>query len=213
MGRKKHKGPREANGRLSRAKEPALALASRPEPADHLALDIKARHLMQQWGIGRNIEVEVVDPKTGELTKEIQLVPITRQAARNPLYGTFCGLLYQTKELSREQYDSGQRILDLRNLEMKRIGSESAIYERLGFQSGVLSQDELDKRQRAISAKWGELKHCIQEAQNQHRGNLWAALQYCLFEDQAFPHMIGDLRLALNVGTRFFGIGQRRKAA
>ena len=208
MAKKRKNGPREPNGRLSRAKDPQRAAMMREEPADQLALDVRAKHLALHWGIGT--KGEVID-EHGEIKDGI--VPMPRQQARNPLYGTFYGLLYQTKELSREQYETCQRILDLHNLEMKRIGADNAIYERLGFQSGILTQDELDKRQRAISAKWGQLKQAIQAEQNYQRGNLWAALQYCLFENQSFTHMVGDLRLALNAGGRFFGVGQKRKAA
>jgi len=207
--RTNYKGPRQPDGKPSRAKDPSRAAMMREEPADQLALDVRAKHLAVKWGIGTKAEVA---DEFGEI-KDV-IIPIPRQQARNPLYGTFHGLLYQTKELSREQFDTCQRILDLHNLEMKRIGADNAIYERLGFQSGFLSQDELDQRQRAISAKWGQLKTMIQAAQNEHRqGNLWAALQFCLFDDQAFTHMVGDLRLALNAGARFFGVSQKRKAA
>lgn len=191
MAKKRKSGPREKNGRISRAKEPRMNETPREEPADELALGIRAKHLAEQWGV--NVT--------------------SMQEARNPLYSTFVGILYTKRELSREQYDAGQRVLDLRNLEMKRIACENAIYERFGFSSGILSPEQFNERQRAISAVWGDFKRSIQTAQNEHRGNLWAALQYCLYEDQSFTHMIGDLRLALNVAHRFFSTAQRRKAA
>lgn len=191
MAKKRKNGPREKNGRISRAKNPGMNETQRAEPADEMTLEIRAKHLAAQWGV-----------KVASM-----------QEARNPMLGTFIGVLHVRKELSREQYDAGQRVLDLRNLEMKRIACENAIYERFGFSSGVLSPEQFDERQRAISAVWGDFKRSIQSAQNEHRGNLWAALQYCLYEDQSFPHMIGDLRLALNVAHRFFSTAQKRKAA
>lgn len=60
--------------------------------------------------------------------------------------------------------------------------------------------------------KWKGLQAAIQTEQGFHenRGaNVWAAVNYLLERDEQVPHMIGDLRLALNAIGHHLGIIQR----
>lgn len=201
-GPKRKPVPREPNGR-----------AMRSEPADRLALETRARHLMDRWGICDKIKVDIADLETGELTKQEQIVPISRQAATNPLLSTFVGTLYYTKDISQVQYEASQTYIKMVNQERKRIASKDTHYEPPESLSEAKSQDEMDTASRAQAERYGELQKAIQAAQNHHRGNLWTALSHCVLRDEPLHHMVGDLRLALNAVDHFVNPERVKKAA
>lgn len=182
-GPKRKNVAREPNGR---------AVRSTQEPADSVAISARAKMLEQQWGI---------DPKH------------SKEAARQPLTGTFVGTLYFTKQISRIQYDASQSFLTLLNKERKRTNSALAHYEASETLSELRSQDDIDASNRALAARYSDMQRAIQAAQNYQRGNLWAALQFCVTENNGFDHMIGDLREALNALDHFFNGVRARKAA
>jgi len=182
-GRKRHNVEREPNGR---------ALRTIPEPADSVAIEARAKVLTAHWGISAK------DAK---------------EAAKQPLTSTFIGLLYYTKQISKVQYEASQSFLALLNKERKRTSSALAHYEAAEGSGPMLSQDDIDTRNRATAAKYQALQKAIQDAQNYQRGNLWAAIQYCVVDNNGFEHMIGDLRLALNAVDQFFNGVRARRAA
>lgn len=60
--------------------------------------------------------------------------------------------------------------------------------------------------QRAV-AKWEGIKQAIYAEQEIHtHANMWGAVNYLLDRDEQHPHMIGDLRLALNAIGHKLGI-------
>ena len=141
--------------------------------------------------------------------------------ARDQKAGSFVGRLRiagqnkRAEGISEAQYDAALRYLELRNLALKRIGSEAAIYER-GDMTGAAS-DEADQARRAeaIKARWEAALAAVQAKQNECRGsNLAAALDYCVVRDESHVHMIGDLRLALNaLADHFTGNRKAQKRA
>jgi len=162
---------REPNGRISRAITP-------PEPADKLALEVRARQL--------GVSVE---------------------KARDPRLGTYIGRLAilgaKHGGLSDEQYQAALTFLEIRNNWLRAIGSPAAHYEeRIALSEGE-SQEEAVKRDKA---RYETMMKALQEAQFDNRQeNLGAALQYLVIEDKELPYMIGTLRLALNALARHFG--------
>lgn len=65
-----------------------------------------------------------------------------------------------------------------------------------------------------LLSRWEGIKAAIYAAQGLHenRGaNMWAAVNYLLDRDEQHPHMIGDLRLALNAIGHHLGVIPRLK--
>jgi len=191
-GPKRKNVAREPNGR---------ALRTIPEPADEVAIAARAKTLMAHWKIKDDA------PDYGAKVKE------AKEAARQPLTGTFIGLLYFNKEISKIQYEASQTFLTLTNQERKRTNSALAHYEASETLSELRSQEDIDASNRALQARYIAMQKAIQEAQNYQRGNLWAALQFCVVDNRGFEHMIGDLRLALNALDLFFNGVRARRAA
>ena len=190
MGRKRKNGPREPNGKPSRAMNPTKY--KEPEAANETPLQLRAK----VFGLTMQ---EARDQKAGSFIGRLQM--LHRRDATDP------------SGLSQEQYDAGIRYLELRNQFQKQIGSGEAIYERTEGLTSVMSEADRESQWHKIKARWGDVRQCIQDAQNQQRGNLWAALDYCVVRNEAHGQMIGDLRLALNALAKFFERGKARTAA
>jgi len=161
---------REPNGRISRAKRIR-------EPADRLALSVRARHL--------GVSVE---------------------EARDPRLSTYIGRLYrlgaQAGGLSEEQYDAALAFLEIRNKYLWAIGSPAALHEE---GTGVLDDVGYEEAVKRDRARYGAMLKALQTAQFEHRhDNLFAALQYLVIDDVELPHMLGALRLALNALNNHF---------
>lgn len=182
-GPKRKNVAREPNGR---------ALRTIPEPADEVALSARAKMLCQQWGI-KDTEAKVL--------------------AKDPFSSTFVGTLQRLGQITKIQYDASQTFLTLTNQERKRTNSALAHYEASETLSELRSQEDIDASNRALQARYIAMQKAIQEAQNYQRGNLWAALQFCVVDNRGFEHMIGDLRLALNALDLFFNGVRARRAA
>ncbi len=160
---------------------------SKAEPIDTVALDARVRMLKDKWRVGKD-------------------------DAKEPLLSTFVGRLYFTKQISKVQYEASQSYLTLSNREQKRIASGDAHYEHGETIAPIRSQDEIDEANRTLKDRYAAFQRAIQVAQNQSRGNLWAALQYCKSTND-HDHMVGDMRLALNAADLFFNGARSKKAA
>lgn len=182
-GRPKKTGPREPNGRLART-------VIKDENAEPLALRARVFGLTEK---------DAKDQKAGSFIGRLRL---KRQNDRNSPDG-----------LDEEQYEAGLRYLELRNLYHKQIGAEEAIYESGVFSGMEASEEERSRRWASIRDRWHGAIAAVQAKQNESRGNLFAALDYCVVRDAMHVHMIGDLRLALNALADYFRRGKLRKAA
>ena len=191
MARKKRKGPREPNGRLSRAKKPT---GDKPvqEAADKSPLELRAK----VFGLS---QAEAKDQKAGSFIGRLRLA--RQRNERSP------------EGISEDQYEAGLRYLELRNLFHKQIGAEQAIYERGTFSGVMATEEDRAARWATIRMKWLQATDAIQQSQNATRGNLFAALDYCVIRDESHTHMIGDLRQALNALHGYFAKGKARRAA
>jgi len=163
---------REPNGRISRA-------ITLPEPADKLALEVRARQL--------GVSVE---------------------AARDARLATYIGRLAilgvedGAGGISDEQYKAAQTFLEIRNNWLRAIGSPAAVFEeRIGLPDGQAQEEAV----RHDKARYEAMMTALQEAQFDNRQeNLRAALQYLVIDDLELAYMIGALRLALNALHRHF---------
>lgn len=148
---------------------------------------------------------------------------LTEKEARDQKAGTYVGRLClagmrnSADGISQPQYDAAQAYLEARQNFQKAIKSPNALATGSGGASGAEGAGYEQWCQRAV-AKFEAIKQAIQTEQGYHenRGaNMWAAVNYLLDRDEQQPHMIGDLRLALNATGHHLGIipKPREKAA
>ncbi|CAF28222.1 hypothetical protein PRJBM_01429 [Bartonella henselae] len=165
--------PREPNGRISRAKRPNKAVPQ-------VTIEMRAKHF------GLSIE-----------------------EAKNPLSSSYIGRLYMlgTKQngsgINKEQYDTAQRYLQIRNDYLCAKGLPSGYYDNF---THALS-DEKAKKQwvRRATDHYEEMQEAIKEAQQLHRQhNFHGALQYLVVEDQSLPSLVCSLRLILDALHKHF---------
>ncbi|WP_375651776.1 hypothetical protein [Bartonella sp. LB28NMGDW] len=170
---------REPNGRISRAQSPS-------ESALQSAIEMRAKHF------GLSLE-----------------------EAKNPLVGTYIGRLCllgykgDSSGISKEQYDTAQRYLQIRNDYLCAKGLPNGYYD--GFTHSA--SDEKAKKQwvqRATNC-YEDMQEAIKEAQYLHRQhNFHAALQYLVIEDQPLPNLVGSLRIILDALYKHFDCSSKK---
>lgn len=139
---------------------------------------------------------------------------LTEKEARDQKAATYVGRLClagmrkSTDGISEAQYDAAVAYLEARQNFKRAVKSPDALATGNGGASGVEGPGYEEWCQRAVR-KWEAIQASIQTEQGFHenRGaNMWAALDYLVLRDQQHPHMIGDLRLALNAVGHHLGI-------
>lgn len=148
-------------------------------PADVVALDARRRHL-----------------------------GLTKDQAKDQKAGTFIGylnLLGPTDGLSNAQYEGAINYINLREAYLRAINAPGRVVDGAAGIPTTEITEAYEDWVRGTKETYTACRDAIQEAQNEHRGcNLWAALDYCIHQDQRVNHMIGDLRLLTNALARFF---------
>lgn len=144
---------------------------------------------------------------------------LTEKEARDQKAATYVGRLClagmrsTTDGITEAQYDAATAFRDAYQNFQKAVKSPDALATGNGGASGAEGAGYETWCQRAI-AKWEGIQKAIQTEQGFHenRGaNMWAALDYLVGRDQQHPHMVGDLRLALNAVGHHLGMIQRPK--
>ena len=177
---------REPNGRISRAKEPPSKLALEAR-ARMTGLSIERAHDQQagQW--------------LGRLHMTYQTWHRQDRSKDNP---------QPPMSISTGQYHALLSFQTMHNNYLKAVGAPGAIYD--GGGQGLGDEDAAETWARFTKQKYEGARHVIQEAQNGCPGNLWAALDHCVIQEQQMPHMIGDLRVLANaLVVHFSGKGRR----
>jgi len=179
---------RHARGKVGRplvegmAREPngRISRTRRPsEPVDKLALQARARKM------GVSIE-----------------------QARDPCLATYIGRLYRLGDkaggISRDQYAAALTFLEVRNNWSRAILSPGATWDECAQRTFGETQEETTRRN---IARFEAMMKAIREAQLFNRtDNLQAVLQYIVIDDLELPHMVGTLRVILNVLHKHFFI-------
>lgn len=146
---------------------------------------------------------------------------LTEKEARDQKAATYVGRLClagqrnNTDGISPPQYDAAVAYMEARQNFKRAVKSPDALATGSGGASGVDGPGYDEWCQRAVR-KWEAIQVAIQTEQGFHenRGaNMWAAVNYLLERDEQVPHMIGDLRLALNAVGHHLGIIPRQKHA
>ncbi len=139
---------------------------------------------------------------------------LTEKEARDQKAATYIGRLClaghrkSTDGISQDQYEAAQAYLEARQNFQKAVKSPNALATGSGGASGAEGAGYDQWCQRAV-AKFEAIKLAIQTEQGFHenRGaNMFAAVNYLLERDEQIPHMIGDLRLALNAIGHHLGM-------
>lgn len=150
-------------------------------PADIVALDARRRHL------GLTVE-QAKDQKAGSFIGYLNLI--------GPSDG-----------LSDDQYEAATNYLGLHNAYLRAIGAPGRVLDgETGIPASEVTDAYIDW---VIDTKevYADCRKAIQESQNEARhANLWAALDYCIIQDQHIHRMIGDLRILCNCLARFFRV-------
>jgi hypothetical protein len=172
---------REPNGRITRAKEPPAKLALEVRARMH-KLSIDKAHDQQagQW-LGRLHMAYQAWHRTGRGKDEPQ----------------------PPMSISTGQYHALLSYQGLHNDHLKAVGAPGAYYDAHGLRAGT---DE------EAAARWAEgvkrrhmaARKAIQSEQNHSHGDLWAALDLCIIQEQQHPHMIGEVRTLGNVLRKLF---------
>jgi len=111
------------------------------------------------------------------------------------------------------QYDAAERYREVYNDKRKAECSSGAYYDNIGS-IGASDPDEYEAWVKRAKQAYTDARKAIDEAQAETRnGNIYAAVQFMLENDQFFPHMLGDIRLACNALHRHFFTQKRRKVA
>jgi len=177
---------REPNGRISRSKE----------PPSKLALEARAR-MMQ-------ISIEAAkDQKAGTYLGLLHMAYLAWEKSRkskNP------EALQPEQSLSTAQYHALLSAKEMHNDYLKAIGAPGAHYDPYFGDGG--DPDAHARWCAKAKEKWEKVKATVREAQFEDRtSNLWAALDYCVIQEQSMPHMILSLKSLGNVLARSFQRG------
>ncbi|WP_208441543.1 hypothetical protein [Bartonella raoultii] len=163
---------REPNGRISRAQNPRR---SSPQQT----IEMRAKHF------GLSIE-----------------------EAKNPLVGSYIGrlCLLGSKQdalgISKEQYETAQRYLQIRNDYLCAKGLPNGYYDDFTHASDEKAQRQWLER---ATNRYEDMQEVIKEAQHLHRQhNFHAALQYLVVEDQPLSYLVCSLRMILDVLHNYF---------
>ncbi|EJF74306.1 hypothetical protein HWV54_02990 [Bartonella alsatica] len=163
---------REPNGRISRAKNPRIG------PFQH-TIEMRAKHF-----------------------------GLTIEEAKNPLSSSYIGRLcllgykQDALSISKEQYDTAQRYLQIRNDYLCAKGLPNGYYDDFMHASDEKAQKQWLQK---ATNHYEDMKEVIKEAQHLHRQhNFHAALQYLVVEDQSLPYLVCSLRIILNALRKHF---------
>ncbi|WP_455479237.1 hypothetical protein V4B17_05910 [Bartonella sp. B23] len=163
---------REPNGRISRAQNPRI-------PPPQQMIEMRAKHF------GLSIE-----------------------EAKNPLSSSYIGRLFllgckqDISGISKEQYDTAQQYLQIRNDYLCAKGLPNGYYDNFAHTSNEKSQKLWIQK---ATDRYENMKEIIQETQHLYRQhNFHAALQYLVVEDQELPHLVCSLRIILNALHKYF---------
>lgn len=156
---------------------------------------------------------------TDAIELRMRVFGLTEKEARDQKAATYVGRLClagirnSTDGIRQDQYDAAQAYREAYEGFQKAVKSPNGLASSSGGASGVEGAGYETWCQRAV-AKWEGIQHAVQKEQGFHenRGtNMWAALDYLVGRDQQHPHMVGDLRLALNAIGHHLGMIQRPK--
>lgn len=149
---------------------------------------------------------------------------VSRNVAGQPNAGTVHGVMTLRGDLTREQWEAAEWWIGTRTAWLRSI--EASGWPRASAMP-VAADDPPDDAAppaapppardadaylrwcRSIAETWDAVQDCLRDCAVEARSPVQAALDVMLLRNQHMPHMVGDLRLALNAIHRRF-LGSRR---
>lgn len=113
--------------------------------------------------------------------------------------------------ISTDQYEALVRFGACREQYLLSINAPDSLLSKGNGSSG---EEDVAHKGR-VKSRYNAARAAIQNSQNEHPGsNLWAVVQFVLFDNQSLSYMIGDLRIVGNALSRHYqGLDRRREAA
>jgi len=154
------------------------------------------------------------------IATRMRVFGLTEQDARDQKAATYVGRLYLTGEFGKKphsdvMWDAAQSYIAAYEQFQRAVKSPDAL--RTGVGGGDQGESENYARWCvAAIRKWEAMQDAIRVEQCvfANRGtNLFAALDYLVLRNQEFPHMVGDMRIALNAVAHHLGMLGRKAAA
>lgn len=136
---------------------------------------------------------------------------MTKEEAEQPIADDFIGRLMRSGEVSTHQYQAAlqyeQDVLDFRRT-IHTPKAAGAVDLNGVHGKPTISEESQIERSQKIKDKFERMQAAIREAQTGLRGvsNLGGALDAIVMRDCFAPHLVGDLREALNVLVRHYGL-------
>lgn len=149
-----------------------------------------------------------------------RLFGLSEQDARDQKAATYVGRLClagsknTTDGITQAQYEAAQEYLRAYEAFQRAVKSPDALRTGTGGGDQPESEGYAEWCEKAIKRFEG-VKAAVMAEQCIYRNrgaNMFGAIDCILLRDEEFPHMIGDLRLALNAIGHHFGIIHRPKA-
>lgn len=123
--------------------------------------------------------------------------------------GTVCGRLFLQGTITYRQLQAAEAFSRTHAAYQRAIDSPrppKAVEIGAATGRGESMDVTVEEKWRAINA-WDRARRALVEANGFHRhASLIAACDYLVLRDEMHGHMIGDLRLALNVLVRHYGL-------
>jgi hypothetical protein len=171
---------REPNGRKSRRKADVKARAAESEES--------ARSVVVEARIRQGLPLKwASDPRAGTVQGKLHII--------------WQGNPDDERGLDADQFEAADWYLIKLNDYLIAMDAPGAHYDRDEERSGTGEPDAHERFCRSARAKWSEIMDALSEANVLGAGkwNLVAALHTMLVQQAMVAHMIGDLRIALNV--------------
>lgn len=194
-GPKPKSGKRERNGQLSRRDE-----------------DVAARALEAV----RDLDREQREALSTNVAARFRRFGVPMEDALDQRAGSFVGRLRMTREISAAQYHAAEMFaVEQANYRTAMASPREPVAIDLNATHGSSLYAEDEGRSRRHFHRYESSLKAVTAKQNELRGtaNLYAALNLCVVQDISLPHMIGDLRLALNALVKHYGLTRPAKAA
>lgn len=132
---------------------------------------------------------------------------VSINAAGRPNAGTVHGVMALRGELTREQWEAAEWYIGKRTAWLRSI--QAATVPVGEVPPGPRDEAAYAAWCRSIAETWAAVQDCLRDCAVEARSPVQAALDVILLRDQHMPHMVGDLRLALNAIHRRFLAGRK----
>lgn len=160
-------------------------------------------------GRPQRAEARERDPRLIAMLARQRVFGVSAEQSRSDLSATVVGRLRLTDEINRDQFEAAVRYLDARYAMLTAIDAPGRLRS-----SGPISDDDdaYEDRCHRARRRWVEISTELDGLQYlMHSRAPRQALRTIVEDDRPAPHLIGDLRLALNAIHHVFSSTRRKR--